>query len=131
MVSLQSNRAATKTAVCSRDLDSSMTGLARLSFGGLWMALGLWSRESVECFKWDLMGHLSGCTGNSSTETCGLWGSRSRGFRENISNWSMDHPCEVWAKNMAAFCLSPKDLPEAKLKSVWTKVTGRGDLRTA
>lgn len=36
---------------------------------------------------------------------------------KNISNCPRDHSCAILAKNMAAFCPYPKNLPEAKLKS--------------
>jgi hypothetical protein len=38
-----------------------------------------------------------------------------------VNNWARD----ILAKNVAAFCLCPKNVPEAKLKTV-----GKGDFNT-
>lgn len=35
----------------------------------------------------------------------------------NISKWSSSHSCDSPAKNLAAFCPCPKNLPDTKLKS--------------
>jgi hypothetical protein len=40
------------------------------------------------------------------------------GWGGNISNWAGDHSCDVLAKDAAAFCSRPKNLPEAKLKGI-------------
>lgn len=41
----------------------------------------------------------------------------SRSYRKNINKWSRDHSDYILAKNAAAFCSCPKNLPEAELKS--------------
>ena len=35
----------------------------------------------------------------------------------NSGNWARDPSCEIQAKGVAEFCLCPKNLPDAKLKS--------------
>lgn len=39
--------------------------------------------------------------------------------------WPRDHSCDILAKNMAAFCLCPKYLTEAKFKSLGLMVLAR------
>lgn len=35
----------------------------------------------------------------------------------SVRNWAADCSCDVFAKDVAAFCPYPKNVPEAKLKS--------------
>jgi hypothetical protein len=58
MVSVHSSKTLTKTEFCTRDWGISVTGLTMLLFERMWI-LGLWIWNTVECFKWDLMGHPS------------------------------------------------------------------------
>ena len=36
---------------------------------------------------------------------------------KNISKWPRDFSCDIWAKNVVAFCPCLKELPETKWKS--------------
>lgn len=55
---------------------------------------------------------------SSAKKLCGKGRPSSRGFRrDHVSNWPRDHPCDILAKNMVAFCLCPKNMPGPKLKS--------------
>ena len=48
----------------------------------------------------------------------------------NISSWTGDHSCDILAKNVAAFCLCPKNLPATEFK-VRDGFFGREDFKTA
>lgn len=50
---------------------------------------------------------------------------------KNISKWRRALPCDVLAKNMAAFPLLLKNLPEPKLKSFWINSIGKGGFKAA
>ena len=58
MVSVHSSKTLTKTEVGTRHWGIAVIGLTMLLFERMWI-LGLWIWNSVECFKWGLMGHPS------------------------------------------------------------------------
>ena len=60
-----SNRTATKTEV------GTVIGLTMLFVGGLWKALGLWTRKAAECFKQSLVSHPSRKVEDSSAGSNG------------------------------------------------------------
>ena len=65
------------------------------------------------------MGHPTRNMEDCSDEGDKNYGSPSREVSEvkNISKCSRDHPCNILAKNVTAFCPCPKSLLEPKLKN--------------
>lgn len=81
--------------------------------------LKLWSRTIVELRKQSLTGHSSMNLDCRTPENTGDNGDPVQEVSEenNNSNWVGAHSCAILAKNVAAFCPCPKNLPKAKLKS--------------
>ena len=74
----------------------------------------------VECYKQGLLtGYPSRSLKDNSTEiNVDYGGPTLRGFRGyNIIKWDRDHSLS-WHILMAAFCSCPKNIPEAKCKSI-------------
>lgn len=65
------------------------------------------------------MGHPRKSLEDSSVESnVADGGPAAQCFRgSKISNWAGDNYCNLLAKKVVTFCLSPKNLPEVKLKS--------------
>jgi hypothetical protein len=56
-VSVHSSKTLTKTEVDTRDLDIAVLGITMLLFVRMWiLEISIW--KAMECFNWDLMGHL-------------------------------------------------------------------------
>ena len=58
MVSVHSSKTLTETEVGTSDWGIAVMGLTMILFERMWI-FGLWIWNSVECFKWGLMGHRS------------------------------------------------------------------------
>ena len=86
-----------------------------LLFERMWI-FELWIWNSVECFKWGLMGHPSRNMEDGGAEgdlNCvGLLAQKFQWKRMLVS--SAYCFCDIWTKNMAAFCHCSKSLPETK-----------------
>lgn len=83
MVSLHSDRTATKTEVSTWEQGSAVMGRTRLVVGGMW-TLGLWIRKEVERFKWSLMGHTSRIIKDNAESNLNDGGSG-----EGVSEWGI------------------------------------------
>lgn len=83
-------------------------------FDRMW-SLGLWIRKTLECYKWDLMGHIK-IRKKSSAEGGLSCGNPAQEVSEgkNISKCPKDLYYGILAKNVASFCPFQKSLPEAK-----------------
>ena len=93
--------------------------LTMLLFGGMW-TLRLWIRKADAYFMWGLNGpYLYKKIENNSAEGNVNCGDSAREVSEekNFNMWPKDDSCGILAKNVSSLCLSPKNLPEAKLKS--------------
>jgi hypothetical protein len=92
-------------------------GLIMRLFERMWI-LGLWIWNTVECFKWGLMGSpsrnmedfVAGSNLNCDDPVLDI--SKEKNFRM----WHKDCFCGILVKNVAAFCPCLKSLPEAKVK---------------
>jgi hypothetical protein len=89
--------------------------LTMLLFGGMWI-LGLW--KAVKYFKWGIMGHPT-----RNIEDIGAKGvfncvdlAQELSVEKNFSMWPRDCSCDIFGKNVAAFCPCLKSLPQAKIK---------------
>jgi hypothetical protein len=75
---------------------------------------GIWGHwKTVECFKWSLMGHTRSMKVNCAEGDLKCGGSYPEVSEENFSMWSS---LDILLKNVAAFCLSLKNLPKANMK---------------
>ena len=81
--------------------------------------LGIWIRNAVKCFKYCLIGHTTGGMEDRGAKFDLMnWGARlpQDVSEKNFSMLPRDGSCNNLVKNVAAFCLCPKSLPEAKVK---------------
>ena len=72
----------------------------------------------MECYKCGLVGPLSRNMEDNSTEgylNCSSL-ALEVSMEKNFTMLCRDHSCDIFMKNMAAFCPCPKNLPEAKVK---------------
>jgi hypothetical protein len=119
MVSVHSSKTLTNAEVGTRDWGIAVIGLAMLLFKRMWI-LGLWIWNTVECFKWDLMGHpsrtMEDFVAGSDLNCVDLAQeiSMEKNFRMCHNDWF----CGILVKNVTTFCPSLKSLPEAKVKSL-------------
>ena len=92
-------------------------GLTMLLFERMWI-FGLWIWNSVECFKWGLMGHpsrnMEDFVAGSGLNCVDLAQKISK--EKNFRMWHKDCFCGIVVKNVATFCPCMKSLPEAKVK---------------
>jgi hypothetical protein len=92
-------------------------GLTMLLFERMWI-FGLWIWNSVECFKWGLMGHPSmnveDFVAGSNLNCVDLVQEISK--EKTFSMWHKDCFCGILEENVATFCPCLKSLPEAKVK---------------
>lgn len=79
----------------------------------------LWIRTIIELCKQSLTGHSSMNLDCRTPENNGDYGDPVQEVSEDNknSNWVGAHFCVILAKNAAAFCPCPKNLPKAKLIS--------------
>ena len=88
-----------------------------LLFERMWI-FGLWIWNSVECFKWGLMGHpsrnMEDFVAGSNLNCVDLAQEISK--EKNFSMWHKDCFCGILVKNVATFYPYLKSLPEAKVK---------------
>jgi hypothetical protein len=107
----------TKTEVGTRDWGIDVIGLTMLLFERMWI-FGLWIWNSVECFKWDLIGHpsrkMEDSVAGSNLNCVDLAQEISK--EKNFRMWHKDCFVVFFVKNVATFCPSLKSLPEAKVK---------------
>ena len=93
-----------------------MIGLTMLLFERMWI-FGLWIWNSVEYFKWGLMGHpsrnMEDFVAGSNLNYVDLAREISK---ENFRMWHKDSFCGILVKNVTTFCPCLKSLPEAKVK---------------
>lgn len=69
--------------------------------------------------KQGLIGQCSGSLEDSSVENNVAYRDLAQEVSEdNISMWARDYSCDTLAKNVTAFFLYPKNVSEAKLKSL-------------
>ena len=94
-------------------------------FERMWI-FGLWIWNSVECFKWGLMGHpsrnMEDFVAGSNLNCVDLAQEISK--EKNFSMWHKDCFCGILVKNVATFCPCLKSLPEAKVKRLILIVKG-------
>jgi hypothetical protein len=88
-----------------------------LLFERMWI-FGLWIWNSVEWFKWGLMGHpsrnMEDFIAESNLNCVDLAQEISK--EKNFSMWHKDWFCGILVKNVATFYPCLKSLPEAKVK---------------
>jgi hypothetical protein len=87
-----------------------------LLFERMWiLELRIWN--TVECFKWGLMGHpsrnMEDFVAGSNLNCVDLAQEISK---KNFRMWHKDCFCHILVKNVATFCPCLKSLPEAKAK---------------
>lgn len=83
--------------------------LGMLLLGIRWKTSTLWTRKVVECcMLWDCEARRAEIGKDLAHEF-----SQSKDF---ISSTATGRFCDISAKNLTVFCLSPEDLCEAKLK---------------
>lgn len=87
-------------------------------FGGVWKTLGLWMRKVIECSKWNLMGYPYRSFEDIVLGAVWTVARPKRLQRNNISSEDREHCCDALAKNVDAFSICPKSLPESKLKTL-------------
>jgi hypothetical protein len=79
---------------------------------------GLWIWNTVECFKWSLMGHpsrnMEDFVAGSDLNYINLAQEISK--EKNFRLWHKDCFCGILVKNVATFCPCLKSLLEAKVK---------------
>ena len=87
-----------------------------LLFERMWI-FGLWIWNSVECFKWGLMGHpsrnMEDFVAGSNLNCVDLAQEISK--EKNFRMWHKDCFCGILVKNVATFCPCLKSLPETKV----------------
>jgi hypothetical protein len=92
-------------------------GLTMLLFERMW-TFGLWIWNSVECFKWGLMGHprrnMEDFVAGSNLKCVDLAQEISK--KKNFSMWHKDCFCGTLVKNVATVYPCLKSLHEAKVK---------------
>lgn len=101
-----SNRKVTNAEVRTREYAIAVTDLGILMFGGLWNALELWTRETVECCKQSLRGHTSRSSEDSNVES-NVDGSNTVqeiSKRSNIGSCTRCHECDISTKSVDSFC---------------------------
>ena len=103
IVLLQSN-GKFNSEVGTRDWGIAVIGLAMLLFKRMWI-LGLWIWNTVECFKWDLMGHpsrtMEDFVAGSDLNCVDLAQEISK--EKYFSMWHRDCLCGILVENVAAF----------------------------
>lgn len=122
MVSFQINRTVTKTEVDAWKWGISVTVLTML----LVAQYGLWTRNTVELFRWNLTGYESSSLKGSSTENDTNYGDTYEEVSEwkNVSNWPRDNSWDNLANNMDGICPCSKNLHAAKLSFGLMALTG-------
>ena len=85
---------------------------------GIW-TLRVWVRR-VECFKCFIMNHTSRSIEDRGAEGYLNCGGLAQEISEDKNFYKLpkDHSCYSSVKNVAAFCLCLKSLPEANMKSL-------------
>jgi hypothetical protein len=77
--------------------------------------VGTFDKRRIRCCQRGLMSHPSRSLEDNSSESNVDYGGRPEEVSEE--NWVRNHSCDS-AKNVTTFCSCPKNLPEAKLKSL-------------
>jgi hypothetical protein len=105
LVSVHSSKTLSKTEVGTRDWGIAVICLTILLFERMWN-LGLWIWNTVECFKWDLMGHPSRTMENfvagSDLNCVDLAQEISK--EKNFRMWHKDCFRGTLVKNVVTFC---------------------------
>lgn len=81
-----------------------------------WKVLGYWTTEGVERCKLILVDYPRRSLADSRAESHVDYGGPAQELSEgnNNCNWAIEHSCGTLAKNVAALCPHPENLPEAK-----------------